>query len=291
MINQENTINTLGQLLAHVRLELRQAEIDSAELDARLLVQHYTGYTLTDFVTRSDVVVAKECIADVFAAVERRLTGEPVHRIIGEREFYGLNFKLNADTLEPRPDTEALIGLVLPFLQKQVAEKSFADLIDMGTGTGAVAITLLHEVEQARAVAVDIAPGALQAARINAREAGVSSRLAVLHSDWFEAVRGKYDLIVSNPPYIPAKIVLELDKGVQDFDPHRALDGGEDGLNFYRLLAAQGGDYLRDNGMIAVEIGAGQAPDIEVIFAEYGFHLTGVAEDLGGHKRALSFQR
>ena len=291
MTNQENTINTLGQLLAHVRLELRQAEIDSAELDARLLVQHYTGYTLRDFVTRTDAVVAQECIGDVFAAVQRRLTGEPVHRIIGEREFYGLNFKLNADTLEPRPDTEALIGLVLPFLQQQVAQKHFVDLIDMGTGTGAIVITLLHEVQQARGVAVDIAAGALQAARINAKEAGVSSRLAVLQSDWFDAVRGKYDLIVSNPPYIPAKIVLELDKGVKDFDPHRALDGGKDGLNFYRSLAAQSAAYLHDNGMIAIEIGAGQAPDIEAIFAECGFRLTGEAEDLGGHKRALSFQR
>ena len=284
-------MNTLGQLLAHVRLELRQAEIDSAELDARLLVQHYTGATLTDFVTRSDAALEQAAVQNVLAALQRRLTGEPVHRIIGEREFYGLNFKLNADTLEPRPDTEALIGLVLPFLQQKVAEKSFVDLIDMGTGTGAIAVTLLHEVQQARGVAVDIAAGALQAARINAKGAGVSSRLAVLQSDWFEAVRGKYDLIVSNPPYIPAKIVLELDKGVKDFDPRRALDGGEDGLNFYRSLAARSADYLHDQGMIAIEIGAGQAPDIEAIFAEHGLRLTGEAEDLGGHKRALSFQR
>ncbi len=284
-------MNTLGQLLAHVRLELRQAEIDSAELDARLLVQHYTGATLTDFVTRSDVALEQADVENVLVALQRRLTGEPVHRIIGEREFYGLNFKLNADTLEPRPDTEALIGLVLPFLQQQVAEKSFVDLIDMGTGTGAIAVTLLYEVQQARGVAVDIAAGALQAARINAKAAGVSSRLAVLQSDWFEAVRGKYDLIVSNPPYIPAKTVLELDKGVKDFDPRRALDGGEDGLNFYRSLAARSADYLHDQGMIAIEIGAGQAPDIEAIFAEHGFRLTGEAEDLGGHKRALSFQR
>lgn len=291
MTNQENTINTLRQLLAHVRLELRHAEIDSAELDTRLLVQHYTGFTLTDFVIRADASVPHSVLEDVFAAVQRRLTGEPVHRIIGEREFYGLNFKLNTDTLEPRPDTEALIGLVLPFLQQQVVQKSFTDFIDMGTGTGAIAITLLHEVHEARGVAVDIAAGALQAARVNAKAAGVSSRIAVLQSDWFDAVRGKYDLIVSNPPYIPARIVLELDKGVKDFDPRRALDGGEDGLNFYRSLAAKGADYLHDNGVIAIEIGAGQATDIEAIFAEHGFKLTGDAEDLGGHKRALSFQR
>ncbi|WP_376710602.1 peptide chain release factor N(5)-glutamine methyltransferase [Pseudochrobactrum lubricantis] len=291
MTKPETTNNTLGQLLAHVRLELRQAEIDGAELDARLLVQHFTGATLTDFVIRSDTEVAPDVTEQVLGAMQRRLAGEPVHRIIGEREFYGLSFKLNADTLEPRPDTEALIGLVLPFLEQRSSEKGFVDLLDMGTGTGAIAVTLLHEIKTARGVAVDIAEGALQAARINAKLAGVSSRLAVLKSDWFGAVRGEYDLIVSNPPYIPAKTVLELDREVKDYDPRRALDGGEDGLNFYRALAKHSGAYLHDNGIVAVEIGAGQADDTEAIFAQYSFRLTSVAEDLAGHKRALSFQR
>lgn len=291
MTKPENIINTLGQLLASVRLELRQAEIDGAELDARLLVQHYTGATLTDFVTRSDTPVAEPVVEAIRIAVQRRLAGEPVHRIIGEREFYGLSFKLNADTLEPRPDTEALIGLVLPFLQKKITENGFADFLDMGTGTGAIAVTLLHEVRQARGVAVDIAAGAVEAARINAGQAGVSSRLAVLQSDWFAAVRGKYDLIVSNPPYIPVKIVLELERGVKDFDPRRALDGGEDGLDFYRSLAQQSGAYLRENGMIAIEIGAGQAEDIQAIFEQHDYRLTEIAEDLAGHQRALSFRR
>ena len=291
MTNQETTINTLSQLLAFARLALREADIDSAELDARLLVQKYTGYTLTDFVTRPDALVTPDIVRDLQSAMRRRLAGEPVHRIIGEREFYGLNFKLNADTLEPRPDTEALIGLVLPLLEHKIADKGFADFLDMGTGTGAIAVTLLHEIKEARGVAVDVAAGALQAARINARQAGVSSRLAVLQSDWFGSVCGKYDLIVSNPPYIPAKTVLKLDREVKDYDPRRALDGGEDGLNFYRALAKHGGAYLHENGIIAVEIGAGQAEDTETIFAQYAFRLIGVTEDLAGHKRALSFQR
>lgn len=281
---------TLGQLLANIRFELRKADIDSAELDARLLVQHYTNATLTDFVTRADTQVTADIVEIAHLALQRRLTGEPVHRIIGEREFYGLNFKLNADTLEPRPDTEALIGLALPFLEKKAAQKGYADFLDMGTGTGAIAVTLLHEVREARGVAVDVAAGALVAARINAHMAGVSSRLAVLHSNWFDAVRGKYDLIISNPPYIPAKTVLELDTEVKDFDPRLALDGGSDGLDFYRSLAKQGSAHLHVDGMISVEIGAGQADDVQAIFAGTGFQLAGIAEDLAGHKRALSFK-
>lgn len=282
---------TLGQLMTYVRLALRSADIASADMDARLLVQALSGCDLTDLVIRQDLPVSAEMYERLDHAIMRRVAGEPVHRIIGEREFYGLTFTLNADTLEPRPDTEALIGLVLPFLRDKVSENTFADLLDMGTGSGAIVVTLLHEVPQSRGVAVDIARGALEAVRINASRAGVSSRLATLQSDWFRAVRGKYDLIVSNPPYIPAKVVLELDKGVKDYDPRIALDGGEDGLNFYRSLAQYSGGHLRENGMVAVEIGAGQADDVEAIFAEHALRLTGTADDLGGHKRALSFQR
>lgn len=291
MTHQNIAINTIGQLLTHARLELRQADIDSADIDARLLVQWVSGCSLTDLVVRPDAAVDADAVALMHNALTRRIAGEPVHRIIGEREFYGLSFSLNADTLEPRPDTEALIGLILPFLQAKTAEKTFADILDMGTGTGAIAITLLHEVPLARGIAVDIAAGALKAVRINAKRAGVSSRLATLQSDWFDAIRGKYDLIVSNPPYIPAKIVLELEKEVKDYDPRIALDGGEDGLNFYRSLAQYSGAYLCKNGMIGVEIGAGQADDVTAIFAQYSYSLTGVAEDLAGHKRALAFQR
>lgn len=291
MTHQNIAINTIGHLLTHARLELRQADIDSADIDARLLVQWVSGCSLTDLVVRPDAAVDADAVALMHNALARRIAGEPVHRIIGEREFYGLSFSLNADTLEPRPDTEALIGLILPFLQAKAAEKTFVDILDMGTGTGAIAITLLHEVPLARGIAVDIAAGALKAVRINAKRAGVSSRLATLQSDWFDAVRGKYDLIVSNPPYIPAKIVLELEKEVKDYDPRIALDGGEDGLNFYRSLAQYSGAHLRKNGMIGVEIGAGQADDVTAIFAQYSYSLTGVAEDLAGHKRALAFQR
>lgn len=291
MKNKTTTLSTIGQLLTHVRLALRQADIASADIDTRLLVQAISTCSLTDLVVRPDLAVTDDIAERCKSAIERRIAGEPVHRIIGEREFYGLSFTLNADTLEPRPDTEALIGLVLPFLRDKISAKTFADILDMGTGSGAIAVTLLHEAQEARGVAVDIAAGALQAVRINAARAGVSSRLATLQSDWFRDVYGKYDLIVSNPPYIPAKIVLQLDREVKDYDPRIALDGGEDGLNFYRSLAQHCGAYLHKDGLVAVEIGAGQEHDVEAIFAQNSFALTGVMQDLAGHIRALSFQR
>ncbi len=290
MTHQDIIPDSLSQFLTYMRLQLRNAESDSADIDARLLLQHFSGYSLTDLVLRPDAVLEPDVKGRLLAAMQRRLKGEPVHRIIGERSFYGLNFTLNADTLEPRPDTETLVDLVLPFLRDRVEKQGFADLLDMGTGTGALAVTLLHEVPLARGVAVDIAAGALQAVRINAARAGVSSRLATLQSDWFAAVGGKYDLIVSNPPYIPAKIVDGLDRQVKDFDPRIALDGGADGLDFYRALAMQSAGKLQNGGMVAVEIGAGQAYDVETVFAQSAFRLTASAEDLGGHIRVLAFQ-
>ncbi|WP_439271188.1 peptide chain release factor N(5)-glutamine methyltransferase [Pseudochrobactrum sp. HB0163] len=280
----------LGAFLTHMRLQLRKGDIESADIDARLLLQHFSGCSLTDLVVRADMVLEPQVRENLLAALQRRLGGEPVHRIIGERSFYGLTFTLNADTLEPRPDTETLVDMVLPFLRARSEEQGFADLLDMGTGTGALAVSLLHEVPLARAVAVDIADGALQAARINAARAGVSARFAALQSDWFASVRGKYDLIVSNPPYIPAKEIATLHRQVKDFDPYIALDGGADGLNFYRSLAQNCTAMLRDGGMVAVEIGAGQAYDVEMIFAQSAFRLTASAEDLAGHIRALGFQ-
>lgn len=286
----EDHPKTLGQLLAHARMQLRAADISNADLDARLLTLWATGCVLIDLVTKPDQVMTPEVDAQLSALIERRLKGEPVHRIMGEREFYGLKFALNKDTLEPRPDTEALINLVLPSLHECVAAHSVADILDMGTGTGAVAITLLHEVDGVRAVGVDIAAGALQMARINAQMAGVSARFATLQSDWFSTVTGRFDLIISNPPYIPHKIVLKLEREVRDYDPLIALDGGEDGLNFYRSLAQHAAHHLNMHGYVAVEIGIGQAQDVKAIFAGYGFNFIAGADDLAGHKRALLFQ-
>ncbi|MBB2972667.1 peptide chain release factor N(5)-glutamine methyltransferase [Mesorhizobium sp. RMAD-H1] len=284
------TSETLAALHARARKALRDAGIATPELDARLLVEWATGTTRLDALSTPERIISSEAVGTLDAAIERRLRGEPVHRIMGERSFYGLGFRLSPETLEPRPDTETLVDLVLPFLKARIAEKGVADLIDMGTGTGAIAIALLAQLDSLRAVGVDIAPGALSAARENARMAGVSRRFAAVRSDWFAEVTGKFDLIVSNPPYIPRHIIATLDREVREHDPLLALDGGEDGLDFYRALASGSGYHLYEGGAVGVEIGAGQLPDVENIFAKQGFRLIEVSRDIGGHERALLFE-
>ncbi|PYE88907.1 peptide chain release factor N(5)-glutamine methyltransferase [Phyllobacterium leguminum] len=280
---------TLAGLHAKARKQLREAGIATPELDARLLVEWATATTRLDALSAPERIIDGEAVMVLDIGLSRRLAGEPVHRIMGERSFYGLGFRLSPETLEPRPDTETLVDLVLPFLRERIAKNGIAELIDMGTGTGAIAIALLSQLERLHAIGVDIAPGALATARENARLAGVSRRFAALRGDWFAEISGRFDLIVSNPPYIPRREVANLDREVREHDPLLALDGGEDGLDFYRALARGGEERLYEGGAVGVEIGAGQRADVEAIFAENGFRLMEGLQDLGGHDRALLF--
>jgi len=276
---------TLAVALRHAIRTLQQANISTAGLDAHLLVEWATGTTRLDALSRPDLALAPEQSAKLEAALQRRIKNEPVHRIIGMRSFYGLDFALSTDTLEPRPDTETLIDLVLPFLQEQTHPTA----LDMGTGSGAIAVTLLHMVPQLQMTAVDISVDALATARKNAVQARVETRFTPLTSDWFAKVSGRFDLIISNPPYIPHGDISALDKSVRDFDPLRALDGGADGLDFYRLLATQSRQFLNPKGKVAVEIGIGQKEDVITLFTTADFILDTVKTDLGGIERALLF--
>ncbi|AQS41002.1 MAG: Release factor glutamine methyltransferase [Candidatus Tokpelaia hoelldobleri] len=276
---------SLAEALHHATQTLQQAGIEQARLDARLLVEWATATTRLDALARPELALTPEQGAKLDAALQRRVTGEPTHRIIGTRGFYGLDFTLSTDTLEPRPDTETLIDLVLPFLQTQANPTA----LDMGTGSGAIAIALLHTVPQLRVTAVDISAGALATARQNAASAGVEARFTTCESDWFASVTGRFDLIISNPPYIPHGDIAALDKSVRDFDPLRALDGGADGLDFYRLLAAQGRRFLNPQGKIAVEIGFRQKEDVTALFTTAGFTRAAARADLGGIEPALLF--
>lgn len=276
---------SLANALHHATQILQQAGIEQARLDARLLVEWVTATGRLDALLRPELALTPAQSAKLDAALQRRINGEPTHRIIGRRGFYGLDFALSADTLEPRPDTETLIDLVLPFLQAQANPTA----LDMGTGSGAIAITLLHTVPQLYVTAVDISAGALATAQQNAVQAGVEARFTPLTSDWFANVSGRFDLIVSNPPYIPHGDIAALDQSVRDFDPLRALDGGADGLDFYRLLAVQSRQFLKPQGKIAVEIGIRQKEDVTALFIAAGFTLAAAKADLGGIARALLF--
>lgn len=280
---------TLGGLLETVRCSLTEAGLADAALEARILVEHFTGTERKDAIIDPDRLIDDAKVASLEEALSRRLLGEPVYRIIGEREFYGLSLKLSSETLEPRPDTETLVDLVLPVARRIIADRGACRVLDLGTGTGAIALALLSMLPEATALGVDISPDALATARVNADMNGYGARFTTLKSDWTSEVDGKYDLVVSNPPYIPTSDVEDLDRSVRDYDPRRALDGGQDGLLFYRLTAENGRRLLVDDGALAVEIGFSQKKDAVDLFGQQGFHLARSACDLGGRDRALLF--
>lgn len=285
------TDTTLGGMLRLARDELAAAGIADAALDARLLVEHFSGASRTDLIVAPERPLDAAAAGAVMAAVARRVRGEPVHRILGNREFHGLTLRLSPSTLEPRPDTETLVDAILPFVRKTVAAHGGCRILDLGTGTGAIALALLKEVPEATALGVDISAEALETAAGNAEAAGLSSRFATLRSDWFSNITGKFHGIVSNPPYISTKELEGLQPEVRLFDPVRALDGGIDGLDAYRVIAGGAALHLEDDGRIAVEIGHRQKEDVTELFLGAGYRLIEALSDFGGNDRALIFAR
>ena len=280
---------SLSDVLKKTRKLFRDRKLDNADLDARLLVEFFTSTTRKDEILNADFQVSEDALQWLDKAIVERLNGKPVYRIIGKREFYGIEFHLSADTLEPRDDTEALVDLVLPEIRSIADQYEEADIVDMGTGTGAIAIALLANVDGLKATAVDISEDALKTASLNAESARVADRFSSLKSDWFSGLSGEFDMIISNPPYIPESEISTLATEVKKYDPLRALSGGKDGLQFYRKLAEESRLFLKPHGMIAVEIGKGQEKDVIALFSENGFELKKTRKDLNGILRALLF--
>ena len=280
---------SLSDVLKKTRQLLRDRKLDNADLDARLLVEFFTSTTRKDEILNPDFQVGNDALQRLDKAIVERLNGKPVYRIIGKREFYGLEFHLSADTLEPRDDTEALVDLVLPEIRSIADRYGEAKIVDMGTGTGAIAIALLANVDGLKATAVDISEDALKTASLNAESARVADRFSSLKSDWFSGFSGKFDMIISNPPYIRESKISTLATEVKKYDPLRALSGGKDGLQFYRKLAEESRLFLKPHGMIAVEIGKSQEKDVIALFSENGFELKKTRKDLNGILRALLF--
>lgn len=282
-------MTTLSALYRSARSRLTDAGVDSAALDARLLVQQATGSSLDDIVCRPTQPVSPEAEAWLDEALQRRLAGEPVHRILGRREFFGLELKLSPETLEPRPDTEVLVELALAEGRRIVGTRGACRILDLGTGTGAIGLALANGLPEANVTLTDVSADALATARRNAETLGLAGRVATLASDWFDHVEGVFDLIVSNPPYIPSAEIGSLAREVRDFDPLRALDGGTDGLDAYRAIADGAARHLASDGAVAVEIGAGQKDDVLRLFGARNFRHDATGKDLSGHDRALLF--
>jgi release factor glutamine methyltransferase len=277
--------DTARGLLAAARLRLEAAGTATPALDARLLFQAAAGIDHAALAGNPDLAVAGEAASRFDSFVGRRCTGEPVSRILGRREFYGREFAVAPPVLDPRPDTETVIDACLELLAGMAAPA----LLDLGTGSGAIAVTLLCEIPGARATGADISAAALDVAWLNANRLGAAERFAIHHGNWFDGIDGTFDLIVSNPPYIPSATIASLAAEVREHDPRISLDGGPDGLEAYRRIARHAEGHLRPGGIVVVEIGAGQVEDVTAIFAASGFRLNLSRRDLAGHVRALGF--
>lgn len=276
---------TIGQSWRRLRDRLVSADVPTAALDARLLVRHVLGLDETGLIARETEAFSPEMLASLEDLTKRRLGGEPVARILGVQEFYGLPFALNAATLIPRPETEMLVDFGIEAL----AGAAHPRILDLGTGTGCIVLSLLANLPEAEGIGVDISGDALDQARANAQTLGVSDRFETRRGDWFAPVAGEsFDLIVSNPPYIESAVIDTLEPGVRRFDPMAALDGGVDGLAPYRVIARSALAHLVQDGLLALEIGFAQGHMVEALLQEAGFSSISIARDLAGHDRMVT---
>jgi release factor glutamine methyltransferase len=280
---------------ARLAVAFAAAGLDSPQADARLLLAHALGIERLALVAMPNAVVSAEHIVRIDGYLKRRLAHEPVSRIIGERWFYGRSFKVTPATLDPRPDSETLIEAVLTLLAEDGVLERPLRILDIGTGTGCLLLTLLAELPFATGVGSDISDAALAVAKENAQRLGVAARCSFAQGADFEPISGAFDLVVSNPPYIPTDDVSLLDPEVCRYDPMTALDGGSDGLTIYRRLSKTWKRYIL-GGWIVFEVGRGQsdqvasmlkadAPDISIrTFKD----LAGLERCVAGKSRAAS---
>jgi release factor glutamine methyltransferase len=281
---------SLGEIMARFRRALQDGGVEDAAAETRILIGGALDLDRTAMVSRPEHMVSDEDEARLEAMLTRRLKGEPPHRILGRRDFFGLEFRLSEATLEPRPDTEILVEAVLERLRPRSDHPLL--IVDLGTGTGAILLSLLSELPLARGVAVDLSERALATARENAEALGLADRFEGRCGSWFQPLEGLvFDVIVSNPPYIRSAVIPSLDVEVREHDPLLALDGGEDGLDAYRAIAVGADRHLAPSGFVAVETGFDQRESVEHIFAAQGFVLSEARRDYGGNDRVQVFSK
>ncbi|GIL40335.1 peptide chain release factor N(5)-glutamine methyltransferase [Roseiterribacter gracilis] len=276
------------QSLKDAVARLRAAGVETPVLDARLLVQHALGADWNQLYIGPDRDLTDDERSELGRLIDRRAAREPVSRILGNREFWSLNLLVGPDTLDPRPDTETIIDSAL----KLVPDRDLhVRVLDLGTGTGAILLALLTELPNATGLGIDRAPGAVATATENAQRLGLDGRTRFRNGDWGKGIDERFDLIVSNPPYIRRGDIAGLSPEVRDFDPVLALDGGPDGLDAYRELAPDLQRLLDPGGCAVLEVGQGQAPAVMRILEEVGLRSAGSARDLGGIERCVIAQR
>jgi release factor glutamine methyltransferase len=265
---------------------LRAAGIDGAMADARLLVLAAAGLRREDLLREPDAALDDASLGRFREMVVRRAAREPVSRILGRREFMSLEFRLGPDTLDPRPDSETAVEHAIALFGGRAPP---GRILDLGTGTGCLLLACLAAWPQATGLGVDIAPGAARIAAANAAALGLGGRASFAVADWGTGLRDRFDLAISNPPYIRSGDIAALAPEVADHDPPAALDGGADGLDAYRAIAGVLGDLLAPDGIAVVEIGAGQETDVRQVFEIEEWRFLGARKDLSGRPRSLAF--
>jgi release factor glutamine methyltransferase len=274
---------TVAQARRALAEKFRAAGINSPELDARVLIGHALGLDHAGLAAAEKQKLPASAVRKIEVLAGRRIAHEPVARIMGEKEFWGLPFKVTPAVLVPRPETETVVELALALVDRA----SPLRIVDLGTGSGAILLALLSELPQARGTGIDISANALDVARNNAERLGLADRAGFALCD-FAAAEGAFDLVVSNPPYIASGDIAGLAPEVRDHDPRQALDGGADGLAAYRSIAAIATRLLRPAGYLVVEIGTEQNDAVSELFTHNGLAIAQARHDLSGIPRALA---
>ncbi len=277
---------TIGACVAAGAQRLAAAGVDGARREARLILAHALGIEAAEVAGYPERPVADPAAFE--ALIARRERREPLSHLTGRREFWSLDLETGPDTLDPRPDSETLVTAALANVGDPAAPLS---VLDLGTGTGCLLLAVLHEVPGATGLGVDLSPAALAVARRNADRLGLASRARFEEGDWGGALRGRFDLILCNPPYIPTGQIAGLEPEVAAFEPRVALDGGPDGLDSYRALMPDIARLLAAKGVAMLECGAGQCAAVGQIAADAKLAAAGVYRDLAGHDRCLAVRK
>ncbi|WP_436639487.1 peptide chain release factor N(5)-glutamine methyltransferase [Microbaculum sp. FT89] len=279
---------TLSEAVLQARRQLAAAGVATPDLDARLLAGHALGLDRVAMIAEGRRVLGEEDQARIEALIARRREGEPVGRILGNREFWGLEFILGPDTLEPRPDSETVVQAALEFIDAGPGRAAPLRIADLGTGTGCLLVALLSELPAAYGIGLDIAAGAAGVAMENAAANGVGGRAGFVVGDWSAALTTDgFDVIVSNPPYIPTGDRAGLAREVADHDPIAALDGGADGLDAYRAILADAARVLKPSGALVLELGIGQRMAVAALAEKRGLTVRRTIRDLSDVERVL----
>lgn len=292
--------------------KLAAAGIENPNHDSRILLSHTLDFSVEKIIGYPENLVSEKHFKKYWQLIKRRAKHEPVAKIIGKKEFWGREFFVNQHVLDPRPDSETLIEAVLEYLTfsypasggrlggewsenkdhphpnppPQAGEGNLR-IIDLGTGTGCLLLTLICELNNATGIGVDISDAALKIARKNANNLGVRKRAKFKKSNWFEKISGKFDLIISNPPYIRKNAIKNLSDDVKKYDPIMALDGGEDGLEPYKKIISEVHNFLKPDGLVCFEFGKGQAKTISKILQKNKFEILNIYKDLAGIERCI----